>query len=110
MFKQLLSDRKDTPLYKQMTLFIPKADRDFIEAVRVFLKLKYPNKNFNWFLMLCLKHTINTMFNPTQTTLFKDIYYEIAGFKTPPKPEEIQELRRKKKNAKTRKKSNSQHI
>lgn len=108
-FKQLFSGRRDTVYFKQMTLFVPKEDRDFIEAIRIFLKLKFPDKNFNWFVILCIKHTVNSMLNPEMFKLLREIYYDIAGEEVPPKPDIIQ-LFRERKNGKAKKESDSQDI
>lgn len=108
MFEQLMSKRKDRTLEKQITLFVRREDRDFVEALRIFVKLKYPTKTLNWFLFICLKHVINSMLTPTQLVLLKDIYYEIAGEELPGNPPELKTLNSlKRRNAKNRKKSNS---
>ena len=49
----------DKPLYGNISVYIPKYDRNFIRICEKYAADKFPDVSWSQFIIMCIKHYIN---------------------------------------------------
>jgi len=74
--------KKDEALYKQISVYIPKHDKHFIQIVEAFIKQEYPELSMSNYIIMCIKDNINAL-TREQKKRFEKLSEEIAQRNSP---------------------------
>ena len=74
--------KKKDSLYKQISVYVPKYQRNFIHICEEFTKEKYPDSSFSSFILECVSEKINSL-SREDKKLFEEQAYKLAQKEKP---------------------------
>jgi len=73
---------KESSLYKQLSIYVPKHQRNFVAICEEFVKAKYPGESLSAFILDCIRDKINTL-SREDKKLFEEQAYKLAKKEKP---------------------------
>ena len=73
--------KKDN-LYKQLSIYVPKFQRNFIKICEQYVKAKYPDSSFSSFILQAVSEHINKL-SREDKKLFEEQAYKLAQKEKP---------------------------
>ena len=73
---------KENSLYKQLSIYVPKHQRNFVAICEEFVKAKYPDESLSAFILDCVRDKINTLTREDKK-LFEEQAYKLAKKEKP---------------------------
>jgi len=80
--REKLHMAKKDNLYKQLSVYVPKYQRNFIHICEEFVKEKYPGTAFSTFILECISERINSL-SREDKKLFEEQAYKLAQKEKP---------------------------
>tara|TARA_R100000008_G_C3585985_1_gene172323 strand:+ start:1834 stop:2121 length:288 start_codon:yes stop_codon:yes gene_type:complete len=74
--------RNENSLYKQLSIYVPKHQRNFVQICEEFVKVKYPGESLSAFILECVRDKINTL-SREDKKLFEEQAYKLAKKEKP---------------------------
>mgnify|MGYP005995269477 FL=1 len=68
---------KENSLYKQLSIYVPKHQRNFVQICEEFVKEKYPGESLSAFILDCVRDKINSL-SREDKKLFEEQAYKLA--------------------------------
>ena len=69
-------------LYKQLSIYVPKYQRNFIKICEEYVKAKYPESSFSSLILQCVTDHINKL-SREDKKLFEEQAYKLAQKEKP---------------------------
>jgi hypothetical protein len=80
--KNQVKKTKENSLYKQLSIYVPKHQRNFVAICEEFVKEKYPDESLSAFILECVRDKINTL-SREDKKLFEKQAYKLAKKEKP---------------------------
>lgn len=74
--------KNENSLYKQLSIYVPKHQRNFIHICEEYVKEKYPDASFSAFIIDCVRDKINSL-SREDKKVFEEQAYKIAQKEKP---------------------------
>lgn len=69
--------KNENSLYKQLSIYVPKHQRNFVQICEEFVKAKYPDESLSAFILDCVRDKINSL-SREDKKLFEEQAYKLA--------------------------------
>ena len=80
--KKPIKRKREDSLYKQLSIYVPKHQRNFVAICEEFIKIKYPDESLSAFILDCIRDRINTL-SREDKKLFEEQAYKLAKKEKP---------------------------
>jgi len=74
--------KNESSLYKQLSIYVPKHQRNFVQICEEFVKEKYPDESLSAFILDCVRDKINSL-SREDKKLFEKQAYKLAKKEKP---------------------------
>lgn len=74
--------KKESSLYKQISVYVPKYQRNFVRICEEYVKAKYPDSSFSNFILECVTDKINLL-SREDKKIFESQAYRLAQKEKP---------------------------
>ena len=74
--------KTENSLYKQLSIYVPKHQRNFVQICEEFVKEKYPDESLSAFILDCVRDKINSL-SREDKKLFEEQAYKLAKKEKP---------------------------